>query len=236
MKMVLKEFIFDDNALNLSKNQTSDILSVLKELKILDHACGSGAFPMGILHEILHLQEKCGDTRSPYECKLEILQHCIYGVDIQPMATEIARLRCFLSLIIDEDINDIKPLPNLEFKFISANSLLPLPVNTSLNYDGYEKDMQKLADLRNEYFHAQDKKANKMGANARKSAIQKEYKRLQEHITRQNLQIGMIDNFDNPILDYDPFSNTKSAQFFDSEYMFGMESFDIVIGNPPYIR
>lgn len=79
---------------------------------------------MGILNEILLLQEKCGDERDIYERKLELLQGCIYGIDIQPMATEIARLRCFLSLIIDENPYDIKPLPNLEFKFMQGNSLL----------------------------------------------------------------------------------------------------------------
>ena len=219
----LKEFIFDDNVLILSNNQTSDILRALKELKILDPACGSGAFPMGILNEILHLQEKCGDDRSHYERKLEILQHCIYGVDIQPMATEIARLRCFLSLIIDEDINDIKPLPNLEFKFISANSLLPLSADTSLHYDGYHKDIQELERLRNEYFKSQDK-----------TAMQKQYLNLRERITREDLQVNKNDSINNPMLAYDPFDPQSVAQFFDSAYMFGVESFDIVIGNPPY--
>lgn len=219
----LKEFIFDDNVLNLNNNQTSDILRALKELKILDPACGSGAFPMGILNEILHLQEKCGDDRSHYERKLEILQHCIYGVDIQPMATEIARLRCFLSLIIDEDINDIKPLPNLEFKFISANSLLPLSADASLHYDGYHKDIQELERLRNEYFNSQDK-----------TAIQKQYLNLRERITREDLQVNKNDSINNPMLAYDPFDPQSVAQFFDSAYMFGVESFDIVIGNPPY--
>ena len=224
----LKEFIFDDNVLNLSNNQTSDILRALKELKILDPACGSGAFPMGFLNEILHLQEKCGDDRSHYERKLEILQHCIYGVDIQPMATEIAKLRCFLSLIIDEDINDIKPLPNLEFKFISANSLLPLSADTSLHYDGYHKDIQELERLRNEYFNSQDK-----------TAIQKQYLNLRERITREDLQVNKNDSINNPMLAYDPFDPQSVAQFFDSAYMFGVESFEIVIGNtapPQYIR
>ena len=207
----LKEFIFDDNVLNLSNNRTSDILRALKELKILAPACGSGAFPMGILNEILHLQEKCGDDRSHYERKLEILQNCIYGVDIQPMATEIARLRCFLSLIIDEDINDIKPLPNLEFKFISANSLLPLSADASLHYDGYHKDIQELERLRNEYFNSQDK-----------TAIQKQYLNLRERITREDLQVNKNDSINNPMLAYDPFDPQSVAQFFDSAYMFGV--------------
>ena len=219
----LKELIFKDNVSNLSKIQQSDILSALKGLKILDPACGSGAFPMGILNEILHLQEKCGDSRSHYERKLEILQHCIYGVDIQPMATEMARLRCFLSLIIDENADDIKPLPNLEFKFINANSLLPLSTDTSLHYDGYHKDMKELERLRNEYFSSQDK-----------TTIQKEYMSLRERITREDLQVSKNDSINNPMLAYDPFDPQSVAQFFDSSYMFGVDCFDIVIGNPPY--
>ena len=199
------------------------ILQELSNLKILDPACGSGAFPMGILSEIIRIQNDLGDTRSHYERKLEILQNCIYGVDIQPMATEMARLRCFLSLIIDENIDDIKPLPNLEFKFINANSLLPLSTDTSLHYDGYHKDIQELERLRNEYFSSQDK-----------STIQKEYLNLRERITREDLQVNKNDSINNPMLAYDPFDPQSVAQFFDSAYMFGVENFDIVVGNPPY--
>ena len=207
------------------KNTSTLILQELSTLKILDPACGSGAFPMGILSEIIRIQNDLGDTRSHYERKLEILQHCIYGVDIQPMATEMARLRCFLSLIIDENIDDIKPLPNLEFKFINANSLLPLPTDSSLlHYDGYHKDIQEFERLRNEYFNSQDK-----------STIQKEYLTLRERITREDLQVSKNDSINNPMLAYDPFDPQSVAQFFDSAYMFGVDCFDIVIGNPPYI-
>ncbi len=222
----LREFIFSDEAAHFESAETSAILSALKSLKILDPACGSGAFPMGILNEILALQERLGDTRTPHARKLEVLQSCIYGTDIQPMATEIARLRCFLSLIIDENPHDIKPLPNLEFKFICANSLLPLPVSASLHYYGYERDIERLNELRNEYFSAQDK-----------SDIQKQYLHLRADITRKDLQVNMSDeSLKNPLLAYDPFDSQSVAGFFDSEFMFGVSGFDIVIGNPPYIR
>ncbi|MGX2972264.1 Eco57I restriction-modification methylase domain-containing protein [Helicobacter sp. T3_23-1059] len=275
------------------KNTSTLILQELSTLKILDPACGSGAFPMGILSEIIRIQSDLGDTRPPYTRKLAILQECIYGIDIQPMATEIARLRCFLSLIIDEDFSDNKepnPLPNLEFKFISANSLLPLPKDNALQYDGYQNDMRELKSLREAYFNAHAKsslrgdstlspslaegdtggglkaqnnspakfsntesthplsplsareggqKANpnaksRNDAHSSKSAIQKAYMTLRTKIATTIQAVQRQDFADNPILDYDPFSNTKPAQFFDSAYMFGIESFDIVIGNPPY--
>ncbi len=220
----LRRLIFDDETAPFDKAKQQSLLNALKKLKILDPACGSGAFPMGILHEILHLQEKCGDTRSAYERKLEILQECIYGVDIQPMATEIARLRCFLSLIIDQDSNNIQPLPNLEFKFITANSLVNLPVTNSLHYAGYEDDIAKLSKLRSEYFGSHEK-----------AKLQQAYTELRRHIVREDLSIGMSESFENPLLAYDPFDSQSVAGFFDSEYMFGVKSFDIVIGNPPYV-
>ena len=219
----LRKLIFDEETAPFDKAKQQSLLNALKKLKILDPACGSGAFPMGILHEILHLQEKCGDTRSAYERKLEILQECIYGVDIQPMATEIARLRCFLSLIIDQDSNNIQPLPNLEFKFITANSLVNLPVTNSLHYAGYEDDIAKLSKLRSEYFGSHEK-----------AKLQHDYTELRRHIVREDLSIGMSESFENPLLAYDPFDSQSVAGFFDSEYMFGVKSFDIVIGNPPY--
>lgn len=134
------------------------ILVSLSTLKILDPACGSGAFPMGILSEIIRLQDLLGDLRPHYARKLEILQSCIYGIDIQPMATEIARLRCFLSLIVDESPSNIKSLPNLEFKFISANSLLPLQTELrdskgrQLGSDLYESGLDELRQIRLDTF------------------------------------------------------------------------------------
>ena len=306
---------FDKVADSRNDKQTTQlILAELNSIKILDPACGSGAFPMGILSEIIRIQSDLGDTRPHYERKLEILQECIYGIDIQPMATEIARLRCFLSLIIDENADNIKPLPNLEFKFISANSLIPLPKDNALQYDGYQNDMRELKSLREFYFNAHaesslrdlprssrgnpkschtttlschtegearsisniqnrdisfstktqydkeidchdspresrnDKKiplpcggglgVGKINTNYQvksKSAIQKAYMILRTKIATTIQAVQKQDFADNPILDYDPFNPHSVAQFFDSAYMFGVESFDIVIGNPPYI-
>ncbi|MGX3044859.1 Eco57I restriction-modification methylase domain-containing protein [Helicobacter sp. T3_23-1056] len=207
------------------------ILQELSTLKILDPACGSGAFPMGILSEIIRIQSDLGDTRPPYTRKLEILQNCIYGVDIQPMATEIARLRCFLSLIIDEDFSHSKepnPLPNLEFKFISANALLPLKTSLQdsrgrqLGSDIYEKGLIELQQIRTETFTSHDK-----------IALQSKYKATIDKIAKD---LFFEAQGEMPLTKWNPFNPNDIAQFFDSAYMFGVESFDIVIGNPPYIR
>lgn len=224
----LDSLIFSEDSSAIPTKSAQLILDTLSTLKILDPACGSGAFPMGILSEIIRLQDLLGDLRPHYARKLEILQSCIYGIDIQPMATEIARLRCFLSLIVDENPSDIKSLPNLEFKFISANSLLPLPKNDALQYDGYVRDMAELESLRTKYFNPD--------STISKAQIQKSYTTLRTKIAKEILATNAQDALDNPLLDYDPFNPHSTAQFFDSTYMFGVESFDIVIGNPPYIR
>ena len=203
------------------------ILQELATLKILDPACGSGAFPMGILNEIIRIQSDLDDTRPLYTRKLEILQECIYGIDIQPMATEIARLRCFLSLIIDENPSDIKPLPNLEFKFISANALLPLQTSLQdsrgrqLGSDIYEKGLIELQQIRAETFTSHDK-----------IALQSKYKATIDKIAKD---LFFEAQGETPLTKWNPFNPNDIAQFFDSAYMFGVESFDIVIGNPPYI-
>lgn len=224
----LDSLIFSEDSSAVPTKSAQLILDTLSTLKILDPACGSGAFPMGILSEIIRLQDLLGDLRPHYARKLEILQSCIYGIDIQPMATEIARLRCFLSLIVDENPSDIKSLPNLEFKFISANSLLPLPKNDALQYDGYVRDMAELESLRTKYFNPD--------STASKAQIQKSYTTLRTKIATQILATNAQESLQNPLLGYDPFNPHSTAQFFDSTYMFGVESFDIVIGNPPYIR
>ena len=79
------------------------LLGFLEQIKILDPACGSGAFPMGILHKLVELHEALGTVKSSYELKKDILSQNIYGVDIMPMAIEIARLRAWLSLVLEED-------------------------------------------------------------------------------------------------------------------------------------
>ena len=100
----------------------------LSEVKVCDPAIGSGAFPMGVLNVLYHSRQLLyGFTRvnnvfSPAEVKREIIQNNIYGVDIEQGAVDIARLRFWLSLVVDE--TEPQPLPNLDYKIMQGNSLL----------------------------------------------------------------------------------------------------------------
>ena len=124
---------------------------LLKKVKIADPACGSGAFPLGLLNEIVRARNvltfyinmteffkekekekkkywkrkfESDEKRSLYNLKLETIQNCLYGVDIEPSAIDITKLRLWLSIIIDSDNNNVRPLPNLDFNFMIGNSLI----------------------------------------------------------------------------------------------------------------
>ena len=219
--------------------------SEIKPLSILDPAVWSGAFPMGILQEMTGLVEYLIDTfglekKSRYEIKQSIIRDSIYGVDIDPGAVDIARLRFWLSLIVDA--HEPIPLPNLEFKFVCANSLIPLE-NDSLFTN---KDViEKLRTIKNEYFRTSDndkKEDLKMEFQTLKSDLlwfshkmrhefksPKEYKKYIIELVQQN-----TDAKNRQFQQWEPFDATISNLWFDSEMMFDTDTFDIVIGNPPY--
>ena len=143
---------------------SNKVIADLKKIKILDPACGSGAFPMGILLKITDIIEQLTPQEhfNRYETKLEIIKNCIYGIDIQAIAMLICKLRFFISLICDCDKDETKdnfgiiPLPNLETKFVAANSLLSAKVKEYDNdwtQDEHLKQLQKeLLELRLDIF------------------------------------------------------------------------------------
>ena len=113
---------------SIGKNHEK-INELLKKIKIVDPACGSGAFLIGMLNEIIKARSILGIYSDKeigvYDVKREIIENCLYGVDIEPSAVQICKLRFWLSLIVDEsDIKNIKPLPNLDHKIMCGNSLL----------------------------------------------------------------------------------------------------------------
>ncbi len=127
---VLGDEKFEDRDVSVSEQ----IIKSLKNIKIVDPACGSGAFLVGMLQQITHLRYdlegrskllgRRGTTSSEYEIKKQTIQNCIYGVDIDPGAVDIAKLRLWLSLVVDYDLEEIEPLPNLDYKIMQGNSLL----------------------------------------------------------------------------------------------------------------
>jgi predicted RNA methylase len=204
------------------KDYRVQIIDALDNVTILDPACGSGAFPMGMLQLCVKAYERLESRFDPYKTKLQIIQNNIFGVDIEPMAVEIARLRAWLSLIVDEeDGKSVEPLPNLDFKFVCANSLMPLESDNQASFLGDNGLHETLKDLRTKYFDA--RKPDK------KKKLQNEYRKL---ITQKSL---FDDLRTRQLQSFNPFKNLHPSDFFDPDQMFGIsDGFSIVIGNPPY--
>ena len=131
MADAIKLLVLQHKTEGLSAEQKRMFLSKLKAVKVCDPAIGSGAFPMGMLYEIYHCivaldgtTEQAADSSSlsAVEVKKHIIQNSIYGVDLEKGAVDIARLRFWLALVVDED--KPQPLPNLDYKIMQGNSLL----------------------------------------------------------------------------------------------------------------
>lgn len=202
------------------------IMVALDDLKVLDPACGSGAFPIGMLQLLVKVYERLEARFDSYRTKLQIIEKNIYGVDIEPMAVEIARLRTWLSIIVDEesDSKKIKPLPNLEFRFVCANSLIDLDQSGKVVLFGEDPDLEnKLRDIRDAYFDT--------GSVARKKKLRADYDKL------VNAGEGLFGESEKSkqLKTYRPFDNESSAGFFNPEFMFGVKNFCIIIGNPPWV-
>ncbi len=202
-----------------SKKIIPRVIGILDNLTVLDPACGSGAFPMGMLQLLTRTYERLDSRFDPYKTKLSIIQNTIFGVDIEPMAVEISRLRAWLAIIVD-DQGEIDPLPNLDFKFVCADSLIPLEEQAGMFSDRYLAG--KMTELRCKFF------------SARKPENKEKYKK--EYYKLANSQSSMFaDKREKQLRSFDPFKNQYPASFFSPKYMFGIDRFNIVIGNPPYV-
>lgn len=222
-----------------------DVIDKLDKIKILDPAIWSWAFPMWLLHEIYTLKYYIFDVFyrefnmfwnkevkdfiwedekiSVYKIKKNIIQDNIYWVDISPWAIDIARLRFWLSLVVDEETPE--PLPNFEFKFVCANTLIPLDEEHSLWEDLELKN--KLESIRNKYY-GEDKRINK-------NKQKEDYYKLIWKDEKWFQKLWLLDSKRLlQLKDYDPFLWNKSCSFFDSDLMLWVDKFDIVIWNPPY--
>lgn len=252
----------DDHLYPLSEEQRIKVVKAISKFTALDPACGSGAFPMGLLQKLVYIlqevdpdcskwmDEQCASlpreirkkVRSAlqvkgidYVRKLGVIRQCIYGVDIQPVATEISRLRCFLTLIVDEVVDDMKenrgiePLPNLEFKFVTANSLFPLD-NLFEDSDqgelfGNAEHIDELANIRDSFFGA---------VNNEKSSIRSDFTRVQANMCREITRTkSEVSSKYEKLARWKPFS-LEATDWFDPKWMFGLSEFSVVIANPPY--
>jgi len=223
----------------------SKIADKLKAIKVLDPACGSGAFPMGLLNRMIDILERISPNESIYNLKLSIIENCLYGSDIQSIAAQISKLRFFISLICDCEKDASEPnfgiptLPNLETKFVTANSLIMLKrkqKNDQLNL--FEDDTNNpvnvvknnLMKVRHEHFSA--RKASK------KRSLREKDKELRDKLTALLSGDDVFASKDaKQLAAWNPYDQNAVSPFFDPEWMFGVaDGFDIVIGNPPYIQ
>ena len=272
-----------DDDIQLTSEQKIQVMESIYQCKVLDPACGSGAFPVGMLQQMVHILSQLDPTneqwkemmlnkainetseayrtatdeerremvadiernfdksinRPDYARKLYLIENCIYGVDIQPIAIQISKLRFFISLVVDQKTtNDpvknfgIRPLPNLEAKFVAANSLIPL-AKTSNNL-GRTPDIieleNKLKEANHKIFSA-DKYSKKTYWKNRLAELRI---RLAEKLASDGfLTSGAV----NQIASWNMFDQNSAASFFDADWMFGIkDGFDIVIANPPYLK
>lgn len=284
-------YLLDPNAdaPDFSDRERDTLIAAIEDLKVLDPACGSGAFPMGMLQALMAVlkrldpanvrwkarnlapyQERVANARNlldatrreaeieeaetalaevtaefedadlaDYVRKLHLIEKCLYGSDIQPIAILIAKLRFFISLAVEQKLHSdrdnlgIKPLPNLETKLVAADSLIPLerPKQDDLfanpRIGALERDIE---DATARYFAA------------RTMPTKRKY-RAKIELLRDELADVLETEHSLPHDDakkaaaWSPFDQNASAPFFDPLWMFQLKGgFDIVIGNPPYVR
>lgn len=270
---------WDEDGHDFAPAEVDRLIDAIDRMKALDPACGSGAFPMGMLQKLAHVLKKLdpknqgwrrrqetaaeaiesGIAREEalkairrafardnddYGRKLYLIENCLYGVDIQPIAVQIAKLRFFISLVCDQAIDPdeenygILPLPNLETKVVAANTLLGLHRGQLMLGSNEVKRLEtELQKVRHDYFTARSYK--------RKKVLRKEDRRLCDELSKALESSGECTPYDSKRLaGWNPYDTNASASFFDPGWMFGLPApstlesgvFNIVIGNPPYVR
>jgi adenine-specific DNA-methyltransferase len=175
---------------------------------------------------------------ADYARKLYLIEKCLYGVDIQPIAVQIAKLRFFISLVVEQklgtDHQRLTPLPNLETKIVAANTLLPIPRS------GVQQDLLANPDVAEKEAELRDANASHFAAKrfADKRKRKEKILRLRDELaTLLKAELTLKPGDAERMTAWDPFDQNRHADFFDPEWMFGFQSgFDIVIGNPPYVR
>ena len=271
-----------DEEISLTAEQKLQVMESIYHCKVLDPACGSGAFPVGMLQQMVHilsqldptneqwkkmmLDEAVNESRNAFQAeskeereerlldiensfdenlnnpdyarKLYLIENCIYGVDIQPIAIQISKLRFFISLVVDQKANNdpiknfgIRPLPNLEAKFVAANSLIPLAKQ--------EDSLGRTPDIIT--LENKLKEANHKIFSAKTVRTKRKWKtiliELRTEMAEKLAENGFLtSSAANQIASWDMFNQNSAASFFDADWMFGIkDGFDIVIANPPYI-
>lgn len=285
----LRRLLSDQPDNPCTESETQKLIAAIEKTRILDPACGSGAFPMGALHRLVYLLSKLDpknitwkrrqleaatrdrekaesmedaenreaalanvdarieDIHSSFDTthhdldyarKIYLIENSIFGVDIQPIACQIAKLRFFVSLLVDQKSEKIiRPLPNLETRIVAADTLIPVEkVKDHQFFIGAEQVKvlrERLRLVRHDHFNARTPEA-KQGYKEKDAAVRAQLSEELEHIGMPNTTARLLAG-------WDPYDQNSHASFFDPEWMFSLPpeeftGFDIVIGNPPYVR
>ena len=270
-------FTYTEHEHAFNDDEVDILLEAIHSCKILDPACGSGAFPMGILQKLVYIIHKldpdnakwknlqinkAGEIPDPsardaaieainrdfeeneddYGRKLYLIRNCLCGVDIQPIAIQISKLRFFISLICDQrrvskdkpKNRGIRPLPNLETKFIAADTLTRLGKIAQLDLfanpkvEKLEKELESIID---KHFSANNRKD--------RLELQKRDQELRGVMVRELERTIANQETSQKLAEYDRYDPQTFANFFEPRWMFGQSvasGFDVVIGNPPYVQ
>lgn len=261
---------------------------LLIKVKIADPACGSGAFPLGILNEIVRARnvltfyinmievlkekdeknywkriDKKQKERKLYKLKLETIQNCLYGVDIEPSAIDITKLRLWLSIIVDSDNNNVRPLPNLDFNFMIGNSLIDEFEGMKLFDESLLNEVEEEGKLEQKQLIKESKlfqstlfktdeerkqdilkvifKKQAEYFNERNSEKKKQLKREIESLENQLIRITLILNGNEKKLEeIEKGRKERRKPYFLWKLEFAKVfkengGFDIILGNPPYV-
>ena len=270
---------FDDAAGLFEPEETAAIVRAIANLRVLDPAVGSGAFPMGALHKLTlalrrldpqnhhweRFQKELAGERaaaafesrgqdardaelleisstfeayrdSDFGRKLYLIQNSIFGVDLQPVACQIARLRFFISLTVEQQGSDdpannygIRPLPNLETRIVAANTLIGMKKQITLGEQAIQDHMARLAHVREMHFNARTRN-DKLRLREKDATWRRKLASALE-------EGGYGHDEAQKIAGWDPYSQNVAADWFDPQWMFGVtDGFDVVIGNPPYVE
>ena len=295
---------FEDVDSLFSSEEKKRIVRTVAEIKVLDPAVGSGAFPMSVLHKLTlilsridadnrewgELQKKLAtekasaafdrpkreerDARldeisetferyksSNFGRKLYLIKNSIFGVDKDPVACQIAKLRFFISLAIEQEADraktkenfGIRPLPNLETRFVVADTLLSLdrsgPQSLAYNDESVKKLERQIIDNNEEHFHAT--------ARREKRECREKDKDLRQKLAKELEDLRLSPDAAEKIAKWNRYDQNSCADWFDAKHMFGVAddsgpshpkhggqsdkpgtagAFDIVLGNPPYIK
>lgn len=287
-------FSYITEAPQFTEAEKKDLIDAIDTCKILDPACGSGAFPMGILHKLVFILSKLDPNNNKWKAKqldkvqrdkklaekmeddknreatlkeidkreddikkafnqnnheldfarkLYLIENCIYGVDKQPVAIQISKLRFFIALIVDQKTeNDsepnrgIRPLPNLETKFVAADTLVSIEKPEQLTLMNQNDKLQKEIRDKEADIHIVREKHFR----ARTPDTKEKYRLLDAQYRDELALLLERDGFPKAatkqLAGWNPYDQNKWAEFFDPMWMFEIDNgFDIVIGNPPYV-